>query len=158
MGRARPNQERVERRREDRFDSLLASGAPYVDANPDWVPYRERLSWLRAGKVAIMLHRPTDEAAVSIRTRLFDAIAAGVPVVATESGFAADLVQRESLGIVVPPADAGAVAAAIRRLLTDDDFHARCVSNLERVRPRFAWEVVTRPLVEAVLEWQKQVH
>ena len=157
MGRARPNPHAIDRRRESRFDALLASGNGFVDANADWVPYRERLSWLRAGKVAIMLHRPTAEADYSIRTRLFDAIAAGVPVVATERGFAADLVAREGLGIVVPPADADAVARAIRRLLTDDAFHAACVANLERIRPRFAWEVVTRPLVDAVNRWQTQL-
>jgi len=156
MGRARPNQERVERRREARFEELLKLGRPYVDANAEWVPYRERLSWLRAGKVAIMLHRPTAEASVSIRTRLFDAIAAGVPVVATERGFAADLVKDEGLGIVVPPTDADAVAAALRRLLTDYDFHSECVRNLERIRPRFAWEVVTKPLVDTIIKWQKQ--
>lgn len=156
LGRARPNQERVERRREGRFEALLNEGKPYVDANAEWVPYRERLSWLRAGKVAIMLHRLTAEASASVRTRLFDAIAAGVPVVATERGFAADLVQREGLGIVVPPEDPGAVANALRRLLTDDDFHAGCVRNLERLRPRFAWEAVTQPLLDAIIQWQKQ--
>jgi glycosyltransferase involved in cell wall biosynthesis len=158
LGRTRPNQEVVERRREERFERLLEAGSPYVDANAGWIPFRERLSWLRGGKVAIMLHRPTGEAEYAIRTRLFDAIAAGVPVVATESGFAAELVEREGLGIVVPPLDAGAVAGAIRRLLTDDTFHESCVRNLERIRPRFAWEVVTRPLVEAVSRWQKQAH
>jgi glycosyltransferase involved in cell wall biosynthesis len=156
LGRSRPNQDVVERRREDRFSRLLAEGTPYVDANPEWVPYRERLSWLRGGKVAIMLHRPTAEANFAIRTRLFDAIAAGVPVVATERGFAAELVEREGLGLVVPPLDVDAVAGAIRRLLTDDEFHARCVSNLERIRPAFAWEVVTRPLADAVTRWQTQ--
>jgi glycosyltransferase involved in cell wall biosynthesis len=154
LGRVRPNAHVVERRRESRFDQLLAAGAPYVSANSEWIPFRERLSWLQAGKVAIMLHRPTAEAEYSIRTRLFDAIAAGLPVVATEKGFAAELVGREGLGIVVPPSESRAVAAAIRRLLTDDDFHAACVRNLERIRPRFSWDVVTRPLVEAVQEWQ----
>lgn len=157
LGRARPNPHAVDRRREDRFDALLARGNGLVDANQDWVPYRERLSWLRAGKVAIMLHRPTAEAVYSIRTRLFDAIAAGVPVVATERGFAAELVAAEGLGVVVPAGDEEAVAQAIRRLLTDDDFHAACVANLVRIRPRFAWEVVTRPLVDAVSEWQKRI-
>lgn len=156
LGRARPNQDRVDRRRESRFEDLLTYGRPYVDANAEWVLYRERLSWLRAGKAAIMLHRPTAEAEVSIRTRLFDAITAGVPVIATERGFAAELVEREGLGIVVPPLDADAVAAALRRLFTDDTFHATCVRNLERIRPRFAWEVVTLPLVSTIIEWQKQ--
>ena len=156
LGRTRPNRELIDRRREDRFEQLLASAGPDVDANAQWVPYRERLAWLRSGKVAIMLHRPTAEAEFSIRTRLFDAIAAAIPVVATRGGFAADLVEREGLGVVVPPGDADAVAAAIRRLLTDDVFHASCVQSLERIRPRYAWSIVARPLVEAVQAWLKQ--
>jgi len=156
LGRARPNQHSLDRRREDRLDALLAVGAPFIEANDSWTPYAERLTWLRRSKVAIMLHRPTAEAAFSMRTRLFDAIAAAVPVITTEQGFAAGLVAAEGLGIVVPPADTGAVADGIARLLSDDDFYARCVSNLIRIQPRFSWDVVTRPLVEAVQQWQKQ--
>lgn len=153
LGRARPNRNLVDRRRESRFDDLLARGGELVSANAEWIPYGQRLAWLRAGKIAIMLHRRTAEAEYSIRTRLFDAIAAGIPVVATAGGFAADLVAREGLGFVVPPGDAAAVAEAIRRLLLDDALYSGCVSNLERIRPRFAWESVTRPLVDAVMEW-----
>lgn len=154
LGRARPNRSMVDRRREDRFDRLVASGAPFVEANEEWVPYRERLSWLHRAKVAIMLHRPTAEAVYSVRTRLFDAIAAAVPVIATEEGFAADLVRSEGLGIVVPPGDVDAVADAMRKLLRDDDFHARCVTNLARIRPRFAWDAVTQPLIDAIRRWK----
>jgi len=157
LGRSRPNRDLIDRRREDRFDELIRRGRGLVSANDEWVPYRERLSWLRSGKIAIMLHRRTGEAEYSIRTRLFDAIAAATPVIASAGGFAADLVQQETLGIVVPPEDAGAVAQAIRRLLTDDDFRLRCVANLERIRPRFAWDVVTQPLVDAVLTWRHQL-
>jgi glycosyltransferase involved in cell wall biosynthesis len=114
------------------------------------------LSWLRKSKIAMMLHRPTAEARYSIRTRLFDAIAAATPVITTEEGFAAELVESQRLGIVVPPSDVDAVARAVRKLLRDDAFHATCVSNLERVRPRFAWPEVVRPLIEAVSRWQKQ--
>jgi glycosyltransferase involved in cell wall biosynthesis len=156
LGRSRPNRHSVDRRREDRLDALIAGGAPFVSANDSWTPYRDRLSWLRRSKVAIMLHRPTAEAAYSIRTRLFDAIATAVPVITTEQGFAAQLVAAEGLGVVVSPSDAAAVADAIARLIRDDAFYARCVSNLIRIQPRFAWDVVTRPLIEAVKQWQRQ--
>ena len=156
LGRSRPNGNSMERRRKSRLDGLIAGGAPFVDANDSWTLYRERLSWLRRSKIAIMLHRPTAEAAYSIRTRLFDAIAAAVPVITTEKGFAAELVAAEGLGIVVPPSDAAAVADGIARLIEDDSFYSMCVSNLIRIQPRFAWDVVTRPLVEAVTQWQKQ--
>ena len=154
LGGTRPNRNVVDRRREDRLAQLVAAGGPHVSANAEWVPYRERLSWLRSGKIAIMLHRSTEEAEYAIRTRLFDAIAAAVPVVVTERGFAADLVKTETIGIVVPPEDPAAVAAAIGRLLTDDVFHATCVTNLERLRPRFSWSVVAKPLVDAVMQWR----
>ena len=154
LGRARPNRNLIDRRREDRFDELLQRGGLYVSANDEWIPYRDRLSWLRAGKVAIMLHRRTAEAEYSIRTRLFDAIAAGVPLVATTGGFAADLIRQEGLGIVVPPEDPAAVAAAVGRLLRDDAFHSTCVLNLERIRPRYAWDLVTQPLARAIQQWE----
>jgi glycosyltransferase involved in cell wall biosynthesis len=156
LGRSRPNRHTVDRRREDRLDALIKSGEPFIEANETWTPYRDRLSWLRRSKAAIMLHRPTAEAAYSIRTRLFDAIAAAVPVITTENGFAAELVAAEGLGVVVPASDAAAVADGIERLIRDDAFYARCVSNLIRIQPRFAWDVVTRPLIEAVKQWQRQ--
>jgi len=154
LGRARPNRALRDRRRDDRFDALVARGDPYVIANAEWVPYRERLSWLRRSKIAIMLHRSTPEARYSIRTRLFDAIGTATPVIATEEGFAAELVAREGLGIVVPPENVVAVAEAIERLLRDDVFYTSCVHNIERIRPLFAWPVVVTPLVEAVSRWQ----
>ncbi|HUJ13589.1 MAG TPA: glycosyltransferase [Thermoanaerobaculia bacterium] len=158
LGRTRPNRALVDRRRENRFDMLIAAGTPWVSANDEWVPYRERLSWLRRAKIAMMLHRSTAEARYSIRTRLFDAIATATPVIATEEGFAAELVADEGLGLVVPPSDVAAVAAAIERLLRDDVFHAQCVSNLERIRPRFAWPAVVRPLIEALNRWKQDAH
>lgn len=128
---------------------------PYVSANAEWVPYRERFAALSSSKVAIMLHRDTREAKYSIRTRFFDAIAAGIPVIATRGGFAADLVESEGLGIVVAPEDVDGVADAIRKLLTDDGFYASCVLHLERVRPAFAWSIVTRPLVDVINRWKQ---
>ncbi|MGZ7079466.1 MAG: glycosyltransferase, partial [Thermoanaerobaculia bacterium] len=112
LGGSRPNRNVVDPRREDLLAQLVRAGSPFVSANSEWVPYRERLSWLRSGKIAIMLHRPTEEAEYAIRTRLFDAIAAAVPVIATERGFAAELVRAENLGLVVPAGDVEAVAAA----------------------------------------------
>lgn len=155
LGRSRPNRALVDRRRESRFDELLAEGKPYVTANDEWVPYAERLSWLRRSKIAMMLHRSTAEARYSIRTRLFDAIAAATPVITTEEGFAADLVAEHGLGLVVPPSDVDAVSAAVERLLRDDAFHMECVSSLERIRPQYAWPVVVRPLVERLSQWKR---
>jgi len=152
LGRSRPGL--ADGRRESHLDALIALGQPFVSANAEWVPYRDRFTWLRRSKIAMMLHRSTAESRYAIRTRLFDAIGAATPVIASQEGFAAELVAGEGLGIVVPPGDVAAVAGAIKKLLTDDAFYSTCVSNLERIRPRFAWPVVVRPLVEALNRWQ----
>ena len=145
LGGARPNAEvdRASRRREAPSDDAIVQ-------NPEWIPYRERARWLRASRVAIMLHKESLEAGFAIRTRLFDAIWCGVPIVVSAGGFAADLVEREGLGIVVPVGDVDGASGALERLVTDDAFHATCVRNLERIRPRFAWKEVVRPLAERI--------
>lgn len=126
---------------------------PGVLVNRDWVPYRERARWLLAAKMAIMLHRRGLEAEFSIRTRLFDALWCSLPIVATAGGFAADLVAGEGLGVVVKPSDVTAVADGIEILLRDDAFYAQSVSNLNRIRERYLWSEVTRPLIQALEPW-----
>jgi glycosyltransferase involved in cell wall biosynthesis len=135
----------------------LAEESPdLVVVGQEWVPYRQRIAWLRTCKAAIMLHRATVEAEYSIRTRFFDALTAGLPVIATRGGLAADLVEREGLGVVVPPSDAEAVAAAIRRLFEDEAFYRQAVSNIMTVRTRFAWPRVALPLIERIGGWMGQ--
>lgn len=123
-----------------------------VDWNPDWIPYGERASVLGAASISVMLHGATEEAEYSIRTRLFDAIWCGIPIVATKGGFAADLVEREGLGIVVPPGDVARVADAIATLLLDDALRSRSVSAFEGLRARFLWREVCKPLLDAIDE------
>lgn len=137
-----------------RLDGLLAEAGDAVIWNEGWVPYAERARWLLASRAGIMLHGPTEEARLSIRTRLFDAIWCAVPVIATEGGYAAQLVEAERLGVVTKASDVESVMSAIRRLVEDDVFHARAVSNLVRVRPRFTWDSVVRPLVETISGWR----
>jgi glycosyltransferase involved in cell wall biosynthesis len=153
LGSSRPLEASVGAAR-GRLDALVAEAGDAVIWNAGWVPYSERARWLLASRGAIMLHGPTEEARLSIRTRLFDAIWCALPVIATEGGYAAELVAAEGLGIVTKASDAGSVAAAIRRLIEDDAFHARAVSNLVRVRPRYTWANVVRPLVETIAAWR----
>jgi glycosyltransferase involved in cell wall biosynthesis len=50
---------------------------------------------------------------------LLEAMAAGVPVVATEVGGTAELVQHDRIGWLVPPGDATALAAGVCAVLED---------------------------------------
>lgn len=56
---------------------------------------------------------------------LLEAMAAGLPIVTTPVGAAPDLLRDGETALFVPSADAGALAAAVRRLLADPALAAR---------------------------------
>jgi glycosyltransferase involved in cell wall biosynthesis len=59
--------------------------------------------------------------AESFPYNVLEAMAAGLPVVATDAGGTAEAVAHGHTGLIVPPRDAGALAAAIVELLDDPD-------------------------------------
>jgi len=137
------------RRPDEKVEQSSVRADETIEYHDSWVPYRERGAWLRRARAAVMLHRDTPEAELSIRTRFFDAIWAGLPVIASRGGWVAELVEQETLGIVVTPENEIEVREAMTRLIEDDAFHATAVINLERLRTRFGWSRVVAPLAEA---------
>jgi L-malate glycosyltransferase len=74
-------------------------------------------------------------------TSLLDAMACGKPIVATTAGGMPEVVADGRTGLLVPPRDHDALAAAIVRLLTDDAARAAMgAAGLERVRALFSAE------------------
>jgi glycosyltransferase involved in cell wall biosynthesis len=63
---------------------------------------------------------------------LLEAMAAGLPVVATKVGGVPDLVCDPSIGTLVEPGDPTAIAAGIRGLLSDQSRRERMGSNARR--------------------------
>ncbi|HWE71226.1 MAG TPA: glycosyltransferase family 4 protein [Acidimicrobiales bacterium] len=72
-----------------------------------------------------------------------EAMACGVALVATTGGALPEVVGEDGVtGLLVPPDDPGALAAAIGRLLDDDDLRSRLgLAGRERVLGRFTWQV-----------------
>ncbi|HBH96166.1 MAG TPA: lipopolysaccharide heptosyltransferase II [Candidatus Omnitrophica bacterium] len=72
---------------------------------------------------------------------VIEAQAAGVPVIASRLGALAEIVEDGTTGLLVPPGDAGALAAAIARLIGDEPLRRRLVQAArERVEGRFRLE------------------
>jgi glycosyltransferase involved in cell wall biosynthesis len=80
---------------------------------------------------------------------LAEALYLGTPVVASRVGGIPEIVDDGVDGVLVPPADSGALADAIVRLLTDGQERKRLAgAGREKVRGRFSFEQMTRSYEE----------
>jgi glycosyltransferase involved in cell wall biosynthesis len=73
---------------------------------------------------------------------LIEAMAAGVPVIATDVPGIRDVVRDGVTGLLVPPANPPALAAAIRRVVEDDALRRSLVGAARNDLPRFSWPAV----------------
>jgi D-inositol-3-phosphate glycosyltransferase len=79
-----------------------------------------------------------------------EAMACGVPVVASAVGGLADTVVHGATGLHVPPRRPDLVAEAVRSLLADPELRARLgAAGWERVRTRYTWSRVADATLEA---------
>jgi glycosyltransferase involved in cell wall biosynthesis len=124
----------------------VAEGVARVHVNDGWVPYAERGAWLAEADLAVSAHRDHLEARYAHRTRLLDALWAGLPVVTTRGDALAELIEREQLGMTVAPGDVEAYAEACARLLGPDGADAR--ARVAAVAPDLRWSALAAPLIE----------
>jgi L-malate glycosyltransferase len=98
----------------------------------------------------LSLHKAFDVFAMSsvsegLGTSLLDAMACGKPVVATTVGGIPEVVVHEETGLLVPPRDPPAMAAAVVRLLADARLrHQMGGAGLARVRTHFSAETMVQ--------------
>jgi glycogen(starch) synthase len=70
---------------------------------------------------------------------LTEAMASGLPVVASDVGGIPEVVRHEETGLLVPPGDVAALTAALDRLATDRDLSARLAEGARRRATDYAW-------------------
>jgi len=71
---------------------------------------------------------------------LLEASAAGLPLVATDSGGPNDIVETCGNGLLVDPRAPATIAAACLHILTDAAFRARCVAGGARAAAAYDWD------------------
>ncbi len=83
---------------------------------------------------------------------LLEAMAAGMPVVTTESNGMADVVEDGVNGLVVRPADAPELAEAVRQLVASPTLRERLGRTGQETMRRYTWEKVVEKLERILLE------
>jgi glycosyltransferase involved in cell wall biosynthesis len=70
---------------------------------------------------------------------LTEAMASGLPVVASDVGGIPEVVRDGVTGLLVPPGDVGALAAALDRLAADPELRARLSAGARDRAADYAW-------------------
>jgi colanic acid/amylovoran biosynthesis glycosyltransferase len=118
-----------------------------------WLPNREVRRVMR-GALAICVPSVVAKNgdAEGLPNVVLEAMAAAVPVIGSDFGGIAEALTHEQTGLLVPPADPAAIAAATRRLLGDRDLRSRLGTAAGAVaRERFDAVVQSRILEDALL-------
>lgn len=109
---------------------------------------RDALARLYAEAACVVLAARRGEGLPNV---LLEAMAWGRPVVATTVSGVRGLIRDEVNGLIVPPDDAPALAAAVARVTGDPALSARLARAARQTAEEHAWSRV-RPRLEALLE------
>jgi glycosyltransferase involved in cell wall biosynthesis len=96
----------------------LTEGANRVDVL-GWMSTAEIAEMLAESRIGLCLLHPLPNYLDSLPTKLFEYMAAGLPVVASDFPVWRGIVTQAGCGILVDPLDVAAIAAAIEELLRD---------------------------------------
>ncbi|MGB2753755.1 MAG: glycosyltransferase family 4 protein [Phycisphaerae bacterium] len=103
---------------------------------------------LGEAKAGLVVLHPTRNHIDSYPVKLFEYMAAGIPVIASDFPIWRDVVEGAGCGLLVDPLDATAVARAIRRLLEDPaEAEAMGRRGRETVHTTYNWTAQGRKLV-----------
>ncbi|MDH5541627.1 MAG: hypothetical protein OEY64_01550 [Nitrospinota bacterium] len=112
----------------------------------EWVPYEEHGYYLTEADAGIATFPNHIENRFSFRIRLMDYIWGSLPILTNPGNTLSDLVEKRSLGYVVPCGDDKALAEKIRLLAARPSLSKAIRKNIEAVKNDFYWEKVLKPL------------
>jgi glycosyltransferase involved in cell wall biosynthesis len=97
-------------------------------ANVEWLPwikYEHLPAELHRAGCALGIFGTSDKAKRVIPNKAFQALACGTPLVTGDTPAARELLAHDESALLVPPGDANALAAALRRLASDHELALR---------------------------------
>lgn len=131
-------------RREELVTRLASDGLQDVVYFAGVVDPQEMPAWVASMDVGVVPYA-NQQTRCSSPLKVFEYMAAGVPVVAGRVGQLARLIEDDVNGILVPPGDAVALADALERLCIDPDLRARLgPAGRMTVLHRYTWDAIVQ--------------
>lgn len=105
------------------------------------VPFTDIGAFYQSSFVGLGLFHNTPKYATFIPIKLFEYMAFGLPVLFSNHGPAAHIIQQENCGLLVEPQDTAAIATAMKALLLNKEIYTRYSYNgLTAVTEKYNWQ------------------
>jgi len=130
---------------------LLAAPAPNVE-HVSWVDYERLPDEIRAAGCALGIFGRTGKAQRVIPNKAFQTLACAAPLITADTSAARELLVHDQSALLVPPGDAVALAAAVRRLAGDSDLARRIAAGGRTAYERQASEAVLGERWRGIIE------
>ncbi len=101
------------------------------------LPKLEVASWLDNADVSLVLFKNFPVLQTSSPNKLFDAFAAGIPVIHNTTGWIRELCEEHQFGISIQPDDEAALADAILKITRDSELKNKLASNSKNMASKF---------------------
>ncbi|HVF52684.1 MAG TPA: glycosyltransferase family 4 protein [Actinomycetota bacterium] len=112
-----------------------------------WVDRDDMAGILNQARVGLTVVQPDANLSTALPHKLFEYMAAGIPVIASDFPLWRDVVLSEGCGVVVDPTDPHAIAAAIRSLLEDPEASERLGrAGRKATETKYTWDVAEKTL------------
>jgi glycosyltransferase involved in cell wall biosynthesis len=130
---------------------LLATRPPNVEHVP-WVEYERLPAEIQGAGCSLGIFGASGKAQRVIPNKAFQAIACAAPLITADTPAARELLVAGESALLVPPADARALADAVRRLAADSDLARRIADGGRAAYERDASEAVLGARWRAIIE------
>lgn len=113
----------------------------------DSVPYNQVIDYYNKSKIGLGVFLPVKTHEIILQIKIFEYMAMGLPIVASNFGHINNYVLREKVGLTINPEEADEIAKAVLKLLDDSDFYNSCRENgIKAVEQKYYWELMEKKL------------
>jgi glycosyltransferase involved in cell wall biosynthesis len=133
------------------LEALLERRPANVEHVP-WIDYEQLPDELHRAGCALGIFGTSNKAARVIPNKAFQALACGTPLITADTEAARELLSDAASALLVPPGDAEALAAAVRRLAADAALAQRLSAGGRAAYETRASEAVLGPRWQRIIE------
>lgn len=112
-----------------------------------WTPYEERIAYYESFALSLLTFPPSLETDLSMRTRIYDYLWAGLPVVTSSARGTDEILKRYEAGIIVDSLTPAPYAEAIAQLFREEPRLETMSLNAQRFVTDNQWSDVLAPLL-----------